>query len=66
MTARPSANPLDSFLCNKKLPDPSKIRTLILDLHDAIKTTPSSYFKNLQTLAAGRVDFSLPQKIVFG
>ncbi len=35
---------------NKKLPEPSKIRTLILDLHDAIRTTPSSYFKSLQTL----------------
>lgn len=35
---------------NKKLPEPSEIRTLILDLHEAIKATPSSYFKNLQIL----------------
>ena len=38
----------------KKLPELSKIRTgvndveWLKDLHDAIKTTPSSYFKLLQ------------------
>ena len=35
---------------NKKLPESSKIRTFVLDLHDVIKVTSSSYFKNLQIL----------------
>ena len=40
--------------CNKKLPKPSKNRTgvknieWLKDLHDAIKNTPSNYFKLLQ------------------
>ncbi len=42
------------FDCNKKLPEPSKIRTgvndieRLKDLHEAIKYTPNSYFKLLQ------------------
>ena len=44
------------ILSNKKLPEPSKIRTGVNDmswlkeLHDAIKYTPNSYFKLLQDL----------------
>ena len=34
----------------KWLLEPSKIRTLILDLHEAIKKTPNSYFEMLQDL----------------
>lgn len=51
---RKSRDKPDSFLCNKKLPEPSKIRTGVNDmswlkeLHDTIKYTPYSYFKNLQ------------------
>ena len=41
-------------ICNKKLPEPSKIRIGVNDieclkeLHDAIKCTPNSFFKLLQ------------------
>ena len=45
---RKSRDKPDLFLCNKKLPESSKIRTLILDLHETIKCTPNSYFKLLQ------------------
>ena len=42
--------------CNKKLPEPYKIRTgvnnmgWLKSLHDAIKFTPSSFFKQIQNL----------------
>jgi succinylglutamate desuccinylase len=35
---------------NKKFSKSSENRTLILDLHEAIKYTPNSYFMNLQAL----------------
>ena len=38
-----------SFLI-KWLLEPSEIRTLILDLHEAIKNTPNSFFKQIQNL----------------
>ena len=38
------------FLCNKKLFELSKIRTFILDLHEAIRLTSNSFFKQIQCL----------------
>lgn len=36
-------------ICNKKLPEPSENRTLCIELHKAINTTPNSFFKILIT-----------------
>ena len=32
-------------ICNKKLPEPSKIRTEVNELYQAIKCTPNNFFK---------------------